>query len=88
MNKNTLELVSEWARDRVASGEEPPWTYHKLKQLAALAEEFAIGFENSIQFTPGLNTMEDEPQLSQRENVVSLERFRAAEETPFVNMPA
>jgi len=88
MNKNTLELVSEWARDRVASGEEPPWTYHKLKQLAALAEEFALGLENSVQYTPGLKSEDVSIDEVQSENVVSIERFRPAEETPFINMPA
>lgn len=87
----TLNVVSEWARARVASGEEPPWTFHKLKQLAALTEEFAEGFESSVQYTPGLETDESAPAtqaVQASENIISLERFRAAEPAAFVNLPA
>ena len=35
---NELERVAEWARDRIRSGLEPPWTYYKLMQLVDAIE--------------------------------------------------
>lgn len=45
MDKNTLLQVGEWAQSRVASGEEPPWTFHKLKLFAEIANDLASGME-------------------------------------------
>lgn len=45
MDKNTLNTVGEWAQGRVASGEEPPWTYHKLKLFAEIAKDLANGMD-------------------------------------------
>jgi len=82
MKKEILVEVGEWARRRVDSGEEPPWTYHKLKQLAELVQEFAEGIEAGAVFAPGL---QDDANLKPRvlpENVVKFERPVIAEPMP------
>lgn len=72
MKKEQLIELGEWAEARVNSGEEPPWTYYKLKHLAELAYEFAEGFETNFTFAPGLET-DDEPVFELKgENVVRL----------------
>ena len=45
MDKATLEEVSAWAKARVDSGQEPPWTYHNLVTLANIAKELSAGLE-------------------------------------------
>lgn len=47
MDKNTLERVSAWAKGRLETGTEPPWTYGHLEALAKAAEEIAIGMPAS-----------------------------------------
>ena len=54
MEKELLQKVGEWAQARVKSGEEPPWTYNKLKMLAELSLEFAQALESSKAYTPGM----------------------------------
>jgi len=54
MKKETLVKVGEWAQARIETGEEPPWTYHKLKKLAELARELAEGLDASMTYAPGL----------------------------------
>ncbi len=73
MNKEKLIELGEWADARVNSGEEPPWTFYKLKQLAELAYEFAEGIDANFAFTPGLQ-LDDEPVFELKgENVVRLQ---------------
>jgi len=45
MDKATLDEVSAWAKARVDSGQEPPWTYHNLVTLANITKELAAGLE-------------------------------------------
>jgi len=52
--QDQLERVSEWARDRIRAGQEPPWTYYKLMQLVDAIEslkdeETTQRMENSLQ---------------------------------------
>lgn len=49
MDKATLEEVRAWAKARVDSGKEPPWTYHNLVTLANITKELAAGFEAATQ---------------------------------------
>lgn len=85
MIKEKLVDVGAWAQSRVDSGEEPPWTFHKLKLLAELARELSEGLDASQAYTPGLN---DDEQISAEtfENVVRFER--PAVEPPTTNLPA
>lgn len=77
MDKKTLELVGEWAQSRVASGEEPPWTFHKLKTLAEISMELAEGMSATVAFEP-----KEAP-----DNVVPLVRPKRPD-TPHIPMPA
>ena len=45
MDKATLEEVAKWAKARVDSGTEPPWTYHNLVTLADIAKELSAGID-------------------------------------------
>lgn len=49
MDKATLDKVSAWAKARVDSGQEPPWTYHNLVTLANITKELAAGIEAAKQ---------------------------------------
>lgn len=72
MNKEKLKEIGEWAQNRVSSGEEPPWTFHKLKTLSELAFEFAEGMETNFKFTPGIEKEEQKLDVS-GENIVRLQ---------------
>lgn len=80
MDKETLILVGEWAKSRVASGEEPPWTFHKLKQLADITKDLAEGFDAATVYEPSAPA-----QLP--ENVLQFEKFRSGSPKPDVSLP-
>ncbi len=84
MIKEKLVDVGAWAQARVDSGEEPPWTYHKLKQLAELAQELAAGLEAGVAYAPGMDMDEAVQQVS--DNIVKFERPTVPE--PPTNLPA
>ncbi len=86
MDKNTLQKVGEWAHSRVASGEEPPWTFHKLKLLAELAMELSDGLEAGVAYTPGLLSDEDK-SVAALDNIVEISDFKPKEQDPFANLP-
>lgn len=73
MNKEKLIELGEWAQARVKSGEEPPWTFQKLKQLSELAFEFADGMDTNFAFTPGLETTSEEKPNFSGDNIVRLQ---------------
>ena len=83
MDKATLEYVRDWAQARVDSGNEPPWTYHKLKDLTKLANELAAGMGASITKTDSLELQEHlETEFPQGENIVRLETARFRRDLP------
>lgn len=41
MNIDNLQDMASWARERVISGEEPPWTFEKLQLLNQICAELA-----------------------------------------------
>ncbi len=84
MNKEKLIEIGEWAKSRVRSGEEPPWTFHKLKTLSELAFEFAEGMNTNFAFTPGIEKDED-PIEPAGENVI---RLQTAPRPQMTNLPA
>jgi len=88
MNGNTLRMVGKWAQSRVASGEEPPWTYHKLQQLAEISLELAQGMDAAINLDTDTLPVEETAALPQAENIVQLESFRAAQNSGDVILPA
>ncbi|MGB0907483.1 MAG: hypothetical protein ACPGVT_08315 [Maricaulaceae bacterium] len=57
MDKKTLNNMREWAEAKMATGEEPPWIYYKLEQLAKLTEELANGMDATRVFL-GADQME------------------------------
>lgn len=75
--KPELERVSEWARERIRAGQEPPWTYYKLMQLVDAIEGLREG-------DPATQRMDDSLQSPERQDdahresagVVSLDTFR------------
>jgi len=90
MKKETLVKVGEWAQARIETGEEPPWTYHKLKKLAELARELAEGLDASMAYAPGLRPDAEildvtRPKVSS-ENIVRFEK--PAEDVPMTDLPA
>jgi len=76
MDKQTLQRVGEWAQSRVASGEEPPWTFHKLKLLADLTAELAEGLEAGVAYAPGLGAKSGET-CETFENIVDMQSYRS-----------
>ncbi len=87
MDKNTLKSVGEWAQSRVDSGEEPPWTFYKLKQLAEISLELAGGMDASIGVDIPAKDTQSAPQLT-GPNVVSIEAFRPVKTEPDFLLPA
>ncbi len=84
MNKEKLTEIGEWAESRVKSGEEPPWTFHKLRTLSELAFEFAEGMDTNFAFTPGIE--EEKPQLEPSgENII---RLQTPPRPQITNLPA
>jgi hypothetical protein len=90
MNKDTLLQVGTWAKSRVASGEEPPWTYHKLQQLADLAFDIAEGMDSTFAFDPTKPPADTPVQgpVEVSENVVSLATFRSPDGPIEVQLPS
>ena len=77
MDKVTLEYVRDWAQSRVDSGSEPPWTYHKLKEVAKLASELSAGIDVTVSKTDSLQSQEhQETVLPLGENIFRLENAR------------
>lgn len=75
--QSELERVSEWARERIRAGQEPPWTYYKLMQLVdaieSLSDEAAKQrMESSLQ-SPERSQDDVRPQAA---GIVSLDTFR------------
>lgn len=80
MDKNTLKMVGEWAQSRVASGEEPPWTFHKLKQLVDITNDLVEGMDVTAVF-------EENTAVELPENVVMIDHFRRSEPKPDILLP-
>ncbi len=83
MNIEMLQDMAAWARTRVISGEEPPWTFEKLRQLNQICAELAASMETT---SPSFSTQKEiEPELAVhlpldplvKAKVVSLNRFRS-----------
>lgn len=87
MNNNTLREVGEWAQNRIAAGEEPPWTFHKLKLFAGLALELAEGLEAGVAYTPGMDSDSD-ADAAMADNIVEFQSGVKSEEDAFTNLPA
>ena len=52
MDRATLDKVTAWAEQRLASGEEPPWTYFKLEKLAELTRDLSQGLAQTAVYDP------------------------------------
>jgi len=83
MDKNTLTSVGKWAQSRVASGEEPPWTYNKLKELVQLTQDLADGMDSTAVF----HVDDDKETSGQDSNVVQIDKFRQRSVTDDVPLP-
>ena len=38
-----LDIVRAWAKERLRSGSEPPWTYYRFMQLVEAVDELTAG---------------------------------------------
>lgn len=87
MDKNTLNRVGEWAQSRVASGEEPPWTYHKLKLFAEIAQDLASGMDAVTAFgeAPETVTPHNNDSVSK---VIQMDDFRPARQNDELQLPS
>ncbi|NNE56907.1 MAG: hypothetical protein HKN36_02265 [Hellea sp.] len=90
MDKATLKSVGKWAKDRVDSGQEPPWTYNKLKMLAELALEFSEGLGATKAYMPGCRGEDEhgQPSQSNAENIIQFERKAQELGDPISPLPA
>lgn len=89
MDKNTLIQVGEWAQSRVASGEEPPWTFHKLQQLADLALGLAEGMDASTTYVVEKSgPVCESAMVEENDIVVSLDRFRSTSNELQIVLPS
>lgn len=92
MDKNTLQTVGEWAHAKVASGEEPPWTQPKFKQLAGLIDEIVasmnatVGIDVGAPKKPVVDTMSEFSGANDK--VVELDKFRPVKIDPEFLLPA
>lgn len=98
MNIDALQDMAAWARSRVISGEEPPWTFEKLKQLNEICAELAAGMAATSASFPvqSPNQMESVPEsethsvacLPTEAKIVALDRFRSRrDETQSLPLP-
>ena len=87
MDKNTLQKLGEWAKARVDSGEEPPWTFYKLKQLSEISLELSESMAASFAVEADNGNSTVTPQ-EVGPNVVSIEAFRPAKTEPEFLLPA
>lgn len=87
MDKNTLHMVGEWAQSRVASGEEPPWTYHKLKLFAEIAHDLASGMEAVTTFGEAaeIDVATNDKSTSK---IVQMEDFRPFRQKDELQLPS
>ena len=76
-------MVGTWAQSRVASGEEPPWTFHKLKQLVDITNDLIEGMDATAVFDESAAASALLP-----ENVVQFDQFRSAKAGTDIAFPA
>jgi len=77
MDNNLLTDVADWAESRLATGEEPLWTFYKLEKLAEIARELSVGAKAVKRTERPLQSAEHSENLTRREgNIVALENFR------------
>lgn len=53
-----LDIVRAWAKERLRSGSEPPWTYYRLMQLVEAVDELTAG---SRAVSPTVCSQQEEP---------------------------
>lgn len=75
--QDTLDRVSDWARERIQAGQEPPWTYYKLMQLIDALE----GLRADSAITPQMESLLRSPERSdsvrpQEAQIVDLDMLR------------
>lgn len=87
MDKNTLHMVGEWAQSRVASGEEPPWTYHKLKLFAEIAQDLASGMDAVTTFGEPPETLAPQNDAG-ASKVIQMDDFRAVRHNDELQLPS
>ena len=75
--KAELERISEWARDRIRAGQEPPWTYYKLMQLVDAIEGLREDDPLTQRMADSLESREPQDDVRRSSAaVVSLDTFR------------
>lgn len=87
MDIDTLQDMAAWARSRVVSGEEPPWTFQKLQSLNEICAELAAGMaatsasfpvQSVTQMANGQAQAEpQEPGQQQVAKIIVLDSFRS-----------
>jgi len=88
MDIKTLQDMAAWARSRVISGEEPPWTFQKLQQLNEICAELAASLEATS--TSFASQMESAPEWEvhlpddppKQAKVIALNKFRSRLDEP------
>lgn len=77
MDKHTLDMVANWAEERVESGQEPPWTFQSLKTLVSITRELAAGMDANPKKVSeqGLDLPQDDSQKPMAD-IVQLDNFR------------
>jgi len=58
MTKEELEKVRDWANERLAKGEEPPWGWFQLMKLREVLDQMLAG----MNATRTVNSLEREQQ--------------------------
>lgn len=59
MTRQELEKVREWASQKVAHGEDPPWAWYRYMQLKEATEAIIRGMDSTVTLTL--------PEVSQQE---------------------
>lgn len=88
MDIESLQDMAAWARERVVSGEEPPWTFEKLNQLNQICAELAASMQSTSASFPVQDMpiqMENRPEAvpmmgvvaPAKGKIVALDRFRS-----------
>ena len=92
MDIETLQDMAAWARSRVVSGEEPPWTFQKLKSLNEICAELAAGMQATSASFPAQDANQKASERGEAEHlqhglpreakIIALDSFRSRRNEP------
>lgn len=88
MPHSALGIAKEWAKERLRSGAEPPWTYYRLMQLIDAVDALTAG--EAVVSPTGCLQQSARPQddsLPQGGKIYRLDTARSRRNEPPIQLP-